>query len=113
MYQIINETTIHGITKRVVVDKEIVYPTLQAAKDSMWHKIIDGNSIVCKMSLAYKNLEERKELVDTVMNDMSTYKSGQGASITTYEHMWVCSYYDTQIMEKWIIQELQSIHSNE
>ena len=45
MYQIINETTIHGITKRVIVDKELVYPTLQSAKDNMWHKIMDGNSI--------------------------------------------------------------------
>ena len=111
MYQIINETTIHGITKRVIVDKELVYPTLQSAKDSMWHKIMDGNSIIANLLLAQKPFVEKKELVDSMINDMSTYKAGQGAAITTYEHVSVCSYYDTQIMEKWIIQELHLLQA--
>lgn len=107
MYQIINETTVHGITKRVIVDKELVYPTLQSAKDSIWHKLMDGNSIAYNALFMYKPLEERKELADIIVNDMATYKAGQGAQLTTYEHVVSMTYYDTVVTEKWIIQELQ------
>ena len=46
-----------------------------------------------------------------MIDDMSTYKAGQGAAITAYEQVSVCSYYDTQIMEKWIIQELHLLQA--
>ena len=113
MYQIINETTIHGITKRVIVDKELIYPTIQSAKDSIWHKIMDGKSIAYNTLFMYKPLEEKKELADIIVNDMAMYKSGQGAQLTTYEHVVTSTYYDTVVTEKWIIQELQLLLSIE
>ena len=113
MYQIINETTVHGITKRVVVDKEVVYPTLQSAKDSIWHKLMDGMSVAYNILLMSKSLEERKETCDLIVNSMDNFKAGQGAQLNTFENIVSATYYDTAIVEKWIIQELQLIHSNE
>lgn len=110
MYQLIKELTIHNIITRTIVNQETVFKDLQAAKDSLWHHLKDGDSLTLNTSLVKsQNTKEANEIIDDIVNNLKPYICGPEGSLRRYEITISAYTSDIPYAEKWIIQELDIV----